>query len=177
MNTITCLWKITAKSDEATTYECAICHATLSMEKSLTPPRRECQVENCAPCECPDSGFCSRHKMSKSDMLYRLCQNDSEQRATWDYVTMTGRSPNGVVPSASRRVVNFGLAAIRHFFSGQGTRTDSEIEAILEICHACPSGLFNGSYCESLACGCFLNKKKHFSKIAWKSENCPENHW
>ena len=174
---VPCLWQFDVSSGSSDFYRCATCDAQFEVPRGQSPPKRECQVANCRPCDCAASGFCARHKMSKSDMLHALCRNDAEQRATWDYVTTTGRSPHGDVPSAARRVVNFGLASIRHFFSGQGTRTDEEIEAILEICHACPSGLFNGSFCESLACGCFLNKKKHFSKIAWKSESCPEGHW
>lgn len=172
-----CLFEFETTRDDRDWYRCRTCDAVIETAIDTNPPRRECQFEKCPPCECPEAGWCARHKQQKTEMTHRLCQNDAEQRATWDYITVTGRSPHGVQPSAARRVMNFGLAAIRHFFSGQGTRTDDEIERILEICNACPSGLFNGSYCESLKCGCFLNKKKHFSKIAWASEHCPEAHW
>jgi hypothetical protein len=175
--TLYCLLELCLRGDTLDTYRCKICGGKIQTPSGTQPPKRHCLVERAAPCECPAPGFCKRHKIAKSASTHKICVNDPEQRAVWDYIAITGQSPFGEAPSLAKRIVNFSVASIRHFFSGEGTRTDEQIETILDICHTCPSGLFNGAYCESLKCGCFLNKKKHFSKIAWKSEHCPEGHW
>lgn len=177
MKHLSCAFELVSSGDKLDTYRCKICRNKIDTRAGTEPPTRQCAWAKCTPCECESAGFCQRHKIAKSAFTHEICQNDAEQRATWDYIALTGKSPHGERPSTAEKIVNFSVASVRHFFSGFGTRSDEEIERILDICHTCPSGFFNGSYCESLKCGCFLNKKKHFSKIAWESEHCPEGHW
>lgn len=158
-------------------YTCKICSRPLTTPPNFPPPNRKCDTSLCQPCSCQGPGFCQRHKIAKNKWIYDICCHDSTQRANWDFMALTGRSPNGQQPSIARKVINFSVAAVRHWYSGLGTRTDSEIERILDICHTCPSGRFNGQYCEHDQCGCKLSRKKYFSKIAWADQHCPDGHW
>ena len=53
-------------------------------------------------------------------------------------------------------------------------RSQPEIEAIASICKACP--LFNGEICTHRDCGCAIDEGRAawWSKIAWKSQKCPD---
>jgi hypothetical protein len=35
-------------------------------------------------CECPNAGWCQRHRMSKPPHLHRLCQSREDYRSLWD---------------------------------------------------------------------------------------------
>lgn len=175
--TVPCALTLDRHESGVDEYRCVLCNQALTVEAGVSPPRRICRADLCEACSCDGPGYCERHRMSKSEIVYQICQNDAKQRLAWDYITATGKSLAGTKPSQARRAWNFGLASIRHLFTGAGTRSDEEIERIIQICQTCPSGMFNGRTCESLKCGCTLDRRKHFSKIAWESEHCPEDHW
>jgi len=80
-------------------------------------------------------------------------------------------------PTLIRRAGNFSLAYFRWMFHGWPTRSQDEINTIVDICHMCPSHKFNGSYCEDMRCGCFISKRRWLSKVGWASEHCPDQHW
>lgn len=174
---ILCVLTLESERTDVDVWRCSICNQPLETPKGIVPANRVCDPSKVRACDCQAAGYCKRHRMAKTDTLYAICRNDNSQRQVWDFIAATGRSPHGEQPSAARRVVNFGVAAVRHFFSGNGTRSDQEIEQILEVCQTCPTNRFNGKYCESIECGCYLSKKTYFSKIAWDSEHCPDGHW
>ena len=55
------------------------------------------------------------------------------------------------------------------------TRSPEEIKEIAAICKACP--LFDGKVCTHGDCGCPIDEDRAvwWSKIAWKSQHCPDN--
>jgi hypothetical protein len=36
------------------------------------------------PCQCPNAGWCQRHRMDKPLHLHKLCQSREDYRALWD---------------------------------------------------------------------------------------------
>lgn len=36
------------------------------------------------PCQCPNAGWCERHKRKKTGRIYELCQTRSDYRRLWD---------------------------------------------------------------------------------------------
>lgn len=90
-------------------------------------------------------------------------------------------------PPLWRRAINFAGAvfhqapltaeAILTGDESKAYRSQEEIEAIASICKSCP--LFNGEICTHPSCGCGINPNgdAFFSKLAWKSQNCPDKRW
>lgn len=56
-------------------------------------------------------------------------------------------------------------------------RSQEEIETIAAICKSCP--LFNGEVCTHKSCGCTISADRNafWSKLAYKSQSCPEGKW
>lgn len=56
-------------------------------------------------------------------------------------------------------------------------RSKEEIESIAAICGSCP--LFNGEICTHPSCGCPVSadRAEFWSKLAWKSQKCPDGKW
>ena len=46
------------------------------------------------PCECPEPGWCERHKIYKTPHWHRLCQTNESYRKAWD----EGRGPGQQIP-------------------------------------------------------------------------------
>jgi hypothetical protein len=107
-----------------------------------------------------------------------MCKHDAILRAHWDRIVAEGRSPHGVPVPLWRKAYNLTVAAGAHLKGGLERRTQEEIEANATICQTCPSGLFNGRYCEDLDCGCDVTTQDGLvAALAWKSKKCPRNHW
>lgn len=87
-------------------------------------------------------------------------------------------------PSLLRRANNFAAAVFKQAplvaaaaltgDEAKAFRSQAEIEAISNTCKACP--LFNGDICTHKDCGCPIDTKRDawWSKIAWKSQHCPD---
>ena len=158
-------------------WRCEVCSITAEADSVDDLKPGPCDTSKSPACECPGPGICHRHNMKKTENLWEICQRDANQRATWDYVASTGNSPFGEKPSGSRMVVNFAVASLKHLAGGAVHVSDDVIERRLEICQACPSGRYNGAYCEHIDCGCAIKRSKFASKLAWASESCPDGHW
>lgn len=67
----------------------------------------------------------------------------------------------------------------RWIAAGRPLRTHDEVKSLFQVCEGCP--LFQQikpgvGRCK--ACGCFLKRSgKHFNKLAWGTESCPEGKW
>ncbi len=165
-------------SDNQWSHTCAKCGWSRVLPQPFLDLSRECPVSDTPPpCSCPIAGYCERHKMRKTAVNHRICQTNDRQRATWDYIAATGKSPHGERPSIVRAAYNFSLATIKHVASGGAMVPDDEINRRLDICQACPSGRFDGSICNHLNCGCSIQSQRFLSKLAWASEGCPDGHW
>lgn len=164
--------------DNKWAHTCTRCGWSRVLDHPIHDLARECHVpDDLAPCSCPLAGYCERHKMHKTATTHRICQTNARQRATWDYITTTGRSPHGERPSIVRAARNLSLALVKHAADGGRMATDDAINRRLEICQTCPSQRFNGDICEHLNCGCSIQKTKFLSKLGWASESCPDGHW
>lgn len=105
-----------------------------------------------------------------------------------------GRKPRGNCPKAEsqpippalwRKAFNFASAIIGQaplvaeaILTGdeeKAFRSRQEIERIAAICKACP--LFDGERCTHKNCGCPVSADRNawISKIAWRSQSCPDN--
>lgn len=82
------------------------------------------------------------------------------------------------LPSVVVRGANFGKAVVRWARGGWATRSADEVNALLKVCHACPSGLYNASRESCAACGCPVRAAGNWrNKLALRTESCPRGHW
>jgi glycosyltransferase involved in cell wall biosynthesis len=100
-------------------------------------------------CECHGPGFCERHQIHKTDVLYRLCQTRPDYFAAWE----ASRNAPGGAPRAAPRptlidVIGSSLAGLR----SDRYRTLNQVRTIVDRhCRRCE--LFSGSGCRALP-GC-----------------------
>lgn len=92
-----------------------------------------------------------------------------------------------IAPPMVKRALNFVRAALGqaplvgaalvHWDSSEAFREPDEVQAIAAICRACP--LLVDGVCTHHECGCPVNsdRNKFMSKLAWKSERCPDGRW
>ena len=85
------------------------------------------------------------------------------------------QSPNFAanIPPLRERILTFASSALRHAVDGFQRCETSEIENRLSICRECPN-LVN-DHC--IVCGCACVPDAYLSKVAWRSEKCPEGKW
>ena len=87
------------------------------------------------------------------------------------------------IPPLTRRVYNFSLATIQHVCRGCPSRSQEEVDAIIEICRACELWIQHPTnpdigICGHEKCGCTLTQQKRFlSKLGWASQSCPIEKW
>lgn len=95
-------------------------------------------------------------------------------RAHWGLPPLTqvdGQQPS---PSLLRLAWTFTRALARHAADGCRRRTKREIAKLAAICETCDK--FDGRVCTSCGCGCSA-ENLFLNKLAWRSEQCPENKW
>lgn len=89
-------------------------------------------------------------------------------------------------PTFLEKVVTYAKSTAKHIATGAKLRSQEEIDAIMDICRACP--FFNvGEQKKETAvsgkcgkgCGCNLNTNKSHvtNKIARLDESCPDKRW
>lgn len=136
------------------------------------------------PAECnfvPDSDDPRIKRCSRQGCTNRLITDDPPERCH-----AVCESPV-VAPPLLKRALNFVHAAfgqaplvgaaIIHWDSSEAFREQDEIERIAEICKSCR--LFDGERCTHAECGCPVNadRAKFLSKLAWRSQHCPDGRW
>lgn len=70
--------------------------------------------------------------------------------------------------SISKKIINFGIAVIRHALDGQKNVSEETYLHRIKICEECP--LNHSGECG--LCGCPIEKK-----ALWASEECPDKKW
>ena len=140
------------------------------------------------PCECPAAGLCPRHKIEKSNHLYKLCQNHIGYFEMWEVCQGPGQqnvdcdeqlgseaqhttqaSPQQL-PSKIEMAKNYAKAAAAHARSGFQHATTEEQRARLEVCKTCDYYIAEQDQCAK--CGCPLKTKSR-----WKTSFCPIGKW
>lgn len=135
-------------------------------------------------CECTEPGYCQRHDITKSKILFGLCQNKQKYFDAWEQ----GRGPGQSLPKLPRPdqevlpqdMISKGKRYIEERATwkkaGKPVRSDESIEQIFtEQCVKCD---FFHKRSDTLGqcniCGCFLKPKGlSFNKIAWATAQCP----
>lgn len=104
-----------------------------------------------------------------------------------------GKKPRGACPAAApqpepsllRKAANFAAAALKQaplfveaLLTGDETgafRSADEIAKIADICKTCP--FFSGEICTHEKCGCAISADRSawLSKLAWRSQRCPDD--
>lgn len=80
-------------------------------------------------------------------------------------------------PSIVKKAVNYTKAVATHIITGSHTRTDEEVEKLLEICKTCDKFNLEKSYCTICGCRCNANKSAFTNKLRMKSQKCPKGKW
>ena len=80
-------------------------------------------------------------------------------------------------PSIVRQAVNYTKAIVQHIATGSQTRTDEEVNSLLEICEQCEHYNKDGKYCRICGCRCNANKSAFTNKLRMKSQSCPKGKW
>jgi hypothetical protein len=80
----------------------------------------------------------------------------------------------GQPPSALKMAANYGTALARWTLAGRPTRSQSRINELLAICHACE--FFDRPRGRCLKCGCPVNDRPEAgrNKLAMATESCPD---
>lgn len=79
------------------------------------------------------------------------------------------------MPTLFQQARNLTWALLRWGRSGFRTRSEADIEKILEICKGCQ--FYNAVKQRCSKCGCNCNNNNLVNKIALASESCPEGKW
>lgn len=125
---------------------------------------------------CSGCGFTTKPLSCDAHSIVRECKSPAAAQ------------PAGTIsPALWQKAVNFTGAvfaqlplaaeAILTGDESKAFRNREEIEAIAATCRACP--LFDGERCTHQSCGCpvLADRSVFWSKIAWKSQNCPDGRW
>lgn len=73
--------------------------------------------------------------------------------------------------------VNYAKAVATHISTGAKTRTDDEVNALLEICQNCEHYNAEGRYCHVCGCRCTNGSNAFFNKLRMESQHCPRGKW
>jgi hypothetical protein len=67
-----------------------------------------------APCECPNAGWCNRHRMNKNNNQRQLCIESARYRKHWDYAAphRTEKPPAGYEPPPEPTFKKLGLVEL-----------------------------------------------------------------
>ena len=140
-------------------------------------------------CECEQSGWCARHRCTKTPHWHLLCRRQEAYFQLWEHgqgpcleaAPQTAPSPNGTAeaetvavegPGVFRRALNFGQAVARHAVDGAVNVDDSVYEQRLAVCQDCSLCEQSRMVCSHPNCGCYLSVKAR-----WQSESCPLGKW
>jgi len=142
-------------------------------------------------CTCDGPGYCSRHNVQKTEILFKLCQQRQDYFQAWE--EKRGPGQRNLESNVDNNINNNNLKSklpsdiiskTKRYFTerdkwqkaGKPVRSDKEIFRIFtEICSKCEH--FNKKS-EKLGsckvCGCYLKPKGlSFNKIAWATTTCP----
>lgn len=122
-------------------------------------------------CECPQAGWCARHRCHKHPQWHALCRTNAGFFRLWE----EGRGPGQIRPGEPGLVqkgIHFAAAAARHLANGCRQVSDEVYSIRLGICRACTSLDVSRMVCQEGACGCYVERKAH-----WASEECPLQKW
>lgn len=115
--------------------------------------------------------WCKASPEYKAEMS-RLAAMTPEQRKL--FLAERATSQMTAEPGMIAKAWNYSEAVARWKLAGSPTRSQQEIDAILEICRACPFYTNNGRpRCKK--CGCSVNNQPNgiANKIAMATESCP----
>jgi hypothetical protein len=126
------------------------------------------------PCECPLSGYCNRHKVTKNDTEHRLCSTEQKYFDMWERKVnsqnVNDKPEVKKEPGLIKKAGNFIKAVSEHVGSGLEEASDEIKEKRASICDTCP--LLDRENYRCNKCGCYLK-----FKISWKTSSCPEGKW
>ncbi len=117
-------------------------------------------------CECKMAGYCTRHKVEKSDELVRLCQTSQFYFDLWENC----KGPGQTLPPLTEQVKNLANDVIAHAKNKFGKSTEEERARRLSICDSCEYLIKESKRCS--ACGCHVEIKSK-----WESSQCPLKKW
>lgn len=139
-------------------------------------------------CECKMAGYCTRHKVEKSDELVRLCQTSQFYFDLWENCKGPGQSlvmcdktiphvelmpkfpETQTLSPLTEQVKNLANDVIAHAKNKFGKSTEEERARRLSICDSCEYLIKESKRCS--ACGCHVEIKSK-----WESSQCPLKKW
>ena len=77
----------------------------------------------------------------------------------------------------SKKIRNYTKAVVQHIATGMETRTNEEVNTILEICKQCEHFNSRNNSCRICGCRCNKNKSAFTNKLRMKSQKCPKGKW
>lgn len=140
-------------------------------------------------CECPLSGLCQKHGVTKSAHQHKLCQTHPGYFQQWEEChgpgqrfidcTASKEPVKALVPEAPletpkampslwQQAKNLTSAVSSHVKSGLQHVSEETKQERLSICASCP--FLSGDRCTK--CGCHLP-----TKTSWATSKCPVGHW
>lgn len=113
-------------------------------------------------CECPLAGYCNRHKLTKGEATFKMCQT---QDGFLQFEKLAG---NIKEPNIISKILNYGKTQVSNVLNGfQKVSKDIE-QNRLDICSSCPLNV-NGT---CIDCGCIIQEKVKLS-VSF----CPQGKW
>lgn len=81
------------------------------------------------------------------------------------------------MPSLTKRTVRYTKAVACWIAAGKPTRTQEQIDALLQVCHKCQ--FYNAKHKACSKCGCNVNSQAEglSNKLAMATEQCPKGYW
>ena len=88
-------------------------------------------------------------------------------------------SSNAPRPSLGTQLTGYAAAVSRWLAAGAPKRSDEEVDDLLAICQACPTGRYDASRGACSKCGCKVNASSWaiLNKLRMATESCPDGHW
>lgn len=141
---------------------------------AINPQRKACAREGC-------TNVLVTH--NPPERCFAACEAIAGNSAL--VVVASGEPP--LPPAVVDRAINFTKAVFKQLplvglaivtgDESRAFRSQEEIEGIAGICKACP--LFDGERCTHRNCGCPVNadRSQFWSKLAYKSQSCPDGKW
>jgi hypothetical protein len=157
-------------------------------------------MENKTGCQCPLSGYCDRHKMTKNPHYHHLCQTNQKYFEMWEECRGPGQEhtdcggkqpenkkpvdlpkekppcncsqpkPEPQLPSLWEQAKNFGSAVVEHVATGMKKTEEELAKERLSICDGCEFFLKDSRRCGK--CGCYME-----IKARWAETKCPLGKW
>lgn len=81
------------------------------------------------------------------------------------------------MPPVAEQVKNYAKAVVQHVVSGSVSRSDDEVDALLEICRACEFYNQEKERCSVCGCRCSRGKTTWLNKLRMASQHCPKEKW